>query len=355
MGKKQDSGDSGASQKKRQPTMVDVARHAGVALSTVSHVLNGTAPITDETKKRVYTAIEELDYTPNALARNLRQKRTNVIGIIVPDIENEFYANTAAAIFRIAGSADTVILVDSGYSYEKERLNVEALVQRRVDGLIFLGGCKDEEIIDWVYKQDVPAVLADRRYRDYCSVEFDNLGAMKELVHWLYEKGYRRMGYISESLDMTNLQDRYCGFREGLAECGITMNEQWILNDTVLKLEKVDEARKLMKRLIAGSGNRDMPEILLTSSDMIAVGILDALIQAGYRVPEEIGVVGYDDIRLVRYFNPPVTTVRQDCRELGEQCFQLLNRVMEDNAYRKHLVLKNEIVGRRTNREMVRG
>ena len=335
--------------RRNKATIVDVAKKAGVAISTVSHVLNHTAPISEETQKRVQQAILDLDYTPNMLARNLRQKYSNVIGVIVPDIENEFYANVSSGIFRRADlEQDTVFLVDSGYSLEKEKMQVESLVKRQVDGLIFLGGSKDEELIDWAHKQNVAVVLGDRRYRNYCSVESDNFKAMRDLVLWVYGLGFRKIGYVSESLDMTNLQDRYNGLREGFHQCSLAMDEQWILNDSWLKLEKVDAAKSLMNQMVRRIKAENMPEIFLTSSDMIAIGIMVAWIQNGYRVPEDISVVGFDDIRLVQYYNPPVTTIRQQCRKMGESCYQMLRGVLQGQILDQHIVLETELICRQS-------
>ena len=334
---------------KSKATIVDVAKKAGVAISTVSHVLNKTAPITEETRQRVMAAVEELEYTPNMLARNLRQKHSNVIGVVVPDIQNEFYANVASAIFRGADEQkDTVLLMDSSYSLEKEKTMVESLVKRQVDGLIFLGGSRDEELIDWAHRQNVAVVLGDRRYSEYCSVESDNFKALRDLVLWVYKKGYRKIGYVSESLDMTNLQDRYAGLKEGFEQCGLEMDEQWILNDSWLKLEKVDAAKSLMQRMMEKITPEEMPQVFLTSSDMIAIGVVDALVQCGYRVPEDIGVIGLDDIRLARYYNPQLTTVRQQCRRMGEECYRMVKGLLAESQAEEHVMLEMELVERKS-------
>ena len=198
--------------------------------------------------------------------------------------------------------------------------------------------------IDWAHKQNVAVVLGDRRYRNYCSVESDNFKAMRDLVLWVYGLGFRKIGYVSESLDMTNLQDRYNGLREGFHQCSLAMDEQWILNDSWLKLEKVDAAKSLMNQMVRRIKAENMPEIFLTSSDMIAIGIMDALIQNGYRVPEDISVVGFDDIRLVQYYNPPVTTIRQQCRKMGESCYQMLRGVLQGQILDQHIVLETELI-----------
>lgn len=333
----------------KKATMQDVAKLANVALSTVSHVINETAPISEETKKKVLGVIKELNYTPNALARGLRQNKTNLIGIVVPDISNEFYSKTASAILKAASAKKcTTVLCDTGYNFEREKNSVEALIQRRVDGLIFLGGGNDEEILQNAYDSDISIVLADRRYKSFSSVEFNNYEAMINLVHELYNDGFRRIGYISESLDMINLQDRYNGLMDGLKQYGLTVNDEWILSDSWLQLDKVDTARELMQKYIHNKSKDNMPEVFITSSDMIAVGILDALIKNGYKIPEDIGVIGFDNITLARYYQPSITTIFQDCKKFGDACFRLLEKKMEGELEDTHLTIKTKLIKRKS-------
>lgn len=334
----------------KKATMQDVAKQANVALSTVSHVINGTAPISEATKIKVLNVIKKLNYTPNALARGLRQNKTNLIGIVVPDISNEFYSKAASVILKEASARRcATVLCDTGYDFKREKKSVEALIQRRVDGLIFLGGGNDEEILENAYNSDIAIVLADRRYKTFSSVEFNNYEAMKDLVHILYEDGFRRIGYISESLDMINLKDRYNGITDGLKQHGLTVNDEWILNDKWLQLEKVDTAKALMKKFIKDKSKENMPEVFITSSDMIAVGIMDALISNGYRVPEDIGVIGFDNITMARYYQPSITTIEQDCTKFGITCFQLLEKKMENEKIEDiHLMINTRLIMRKS-------
>lgn len=329
----------------KKATMQDVAHLANVALSTVSHVINGTAPISDDTKNVVLAAIKELNYTPNALARNLRQNKTDLIGIVAPDIANEFYSKTASTIIKEASSKNcTTVLCDIGHDVERERKSVNALIQRRVDGLIFLGGGNDEDIIQAAYDSGTSIVLADRRYESFSSVEFNNYEVMKNLVHILYDEGYRRIGYISESLDMINLQDRYNGLMDGLKECGLSVKNEWILSDQWLQLEKVESSNALMQKFIQNKTKENIPEIFITSSDMIAVGIMDALIKNGFSIPNDIGVIGFDNITLARYYQPALTTIEQDCIKFGNTCFQLLFNQMKEETKDLHLTINTNLI-----------
>lgn len=335
----------GSVEKYKSITMKEIAQKSGVALSTVSHVINGTAPISDETKKRVWNVIKEENYSPNALARGLRSNHTNVIGVVVPDISNEFYAKASSAILRSAANKQVIaVIIDYAYNSKHEWRSVNELLERRVDGLIFIGGGNDEGLLDELETRRIPVVLADRRYKDFCSVEFDNKGAMEKLVEMLAELGYRDIGYISESLDMTNLQDRYEGVMLGLKKMGLEIKEKWLLKSSELKLDKRDVAKRYMQGLLENLEDRKLPEVIVTSSDMIAVGIIDALLQAGYKVPKDVGVIGYDNSLVTQYYKPSITTVFQDSQKLGTISYELLQRHINDELDDRHIILDCQVL-----------
>ncbi|MCR1839307.1 LacI family DNA-binding transcriptional regulator [Murimonas intestini] len=332
-----------------KPTMNEVAKKSGVALSTVSHVINGTAPISDETKARVQKVIEELNYTPNALARGLRHSRTNTIGIIVPDLTNEFYAKYAACLIKLAGEDEvSASLIDFGYKKEREERGVDTLIRSRVDGVIFLGGSQDENLIERLDKANIITVFADRYYKDYPSVSFDNYETMYHLIRCLWENGYTKIGYISEAMTMVNLIDRYRGIMDALNNYNMELQKDWTLEDSWLRMEKLHTAKDMVNRLIGRISRDSMPEVLIASSDMIAIGILDALLQHGYKVPEDIGVVGYDDMTMAAYYNPSVTTVHQDYAAAARETYRLLCDKLAGREENEHVVIHNELIIRKS-------
>ncbi len=343
----------GGKNNKKKPTMKDVANRSGVALSTVSHVINGTAPITEEVKRRVNQSIQELHYIPNALARRLRQDRTHMIGIIVPDISNEFYSKTASTIIRhFSNDGYTTVMVDTGYNLKRMQKNVDTLIEQRIDGLIVLGGGNDEHILNRASETGVKVLLADRHYEDYPSVEFQYQEYMDQTICYLHEKRFRKIGYISESLDMVNLQERYDGFIQAMKKYHVRINPDWIITDRWLQLEKMDSGKVVMQELIQKLEGYDMPEIIIASSDMIAIGIMDALQENGYHVPEDVGVIGIDDIALARYCRPSLTTIRQDYEVFGRKCHATLKRYMEHNLRQKHYYIPGKLVIRNSIRKL---
>ena len=332
--------------KKKKATIQDVASLAQVVPSTVSHVINGTAPISAETQERVWEAIERLNYSPNALARALRQKRTRLIGVVLQDISSEFYARCAASILEAAREDNYVVLLcDASFNNDNVREGVHALIERRVDGLIFIGGGNDDDIIKDCLDANVPVVLGDRHHGELPSVEFDNEQSVKNLVCALYDAGYRRFAYAGEPVTVQdNLETRYRGYLEGLKLCRVNEKDSTAILDNTLHHLKVQTSYTLLEKFLHSIPREEWPQVVLTSNDMIAHGFMSAARRMGISVPEDIAVVGFDDITVSEYFNPSLTTVSQDEKLLGRSCYQLFKSVIKGKKRTAHEVLPQKIV-----------
>ena len=333
-------------------TIVEVAKYAGVVPSTVSHVLNGTAQITDETKAKVLRAIEALHYTPNASARNLRQKRTRLIGVILQDISSEFYAKCTASMLKEAVKDNYALMVmDACFDNNNVRAQVSALIERRVEGIVFVGGGNDEDILQEIEKYNIPVVLGDRNDGKPPCVEFNNEETVYHLICALYESGYRKFAYAGEPLDIQeNLKYRYQGFVKGLDACGVPERDRIHVMTKDLHIDKIDGAYAAFMKLFTDEKGRPVPDVILTSNDLIAQGFVAAALSNGIKVPEELGIVGFDDISISKFFQPPLTTICQDKDELGIYCYQLLKKVIEGNREQEHVILKQKIQNRKTTR-----
>jgi len=335
--------------KPKKATMQDVAKLAGVVPSTVSHVINGTANITPKTKERVYSAIQKLNYLPNALARALRQSRSRLIGVVLSDISSEFYARCAASILQMAQKDKNVVLLcDSQFNPQIAETGVNALLERRVDGLIFIGGAGDERIIQRAQLADVAVVLGDRRLTEELpSVEFDNFNTVETLVRALYQSGYRRFGYIGEPVNVQhNLVFRYGGFVQGLKNCGVLEKDITVILDDALHEIKLQSAYKMFEHFWENTPVEQLPQVVLTSNDMIAQGLISAIKRNGLRVPQDIAVVGFDDVGISQFFSPSITTVAQDANMLGERCYSLLQDILYGRKKTMHEVLHQTIIVR---------
>lgn len=334
----------------KKVTIVDVAKRSGVVPSTVSHVLNGTAQITEATRQRVMDAIRELDYKPNASARALRQKRTGLIGVALQDISSEFYAKCTASMLKESLKDKYALMVmDSCFENETLKAQVSAMIERRVEGIVFIGGGNDEEILQTVSNFNIPIVLGDRSGGKYSSVEFNNEESVYKLVLALYESGYRKFAYAGEPLEVQqNLSARFRGFVKGLDECRVPKARRLYVMTEELHRNKVSGAHRVFKKHFLDENGVAIPDVILTSNDMIAQGLIVAALEQGIRVPEDLGIVGFDDIEISKFFRPPVTTIAQDEAALGKQCYRLLKKEIEGTKEHEHVVLQQKIRNRET-------
>lgn len=332
----------------RRATMHDVAKQAGVAQSTVSHVINGTAPIGDAVRKRVMDAIRETSYSPNAMARALRQSRSRLIGVIVPDISSEFYACAASAILKAAQQDQYVaLLCDTHIDLTAEEKDVHELLERRADGLIFIGGTNDEEIIRKAHESGVAVVLGDRRMKGLPSVEFNNTESTREVVHRLFKAGYRKFGYVGEPVDIQgNLRERFDGFVRGTQEVGISREQCTVMLDPSLHWIKTRTTHEIFRDYFRTVPRSQMPEVFLTSNDMIAQGIIRAAVTNGLKVPQDIAVVGFDDQHMAEFNVPSISTVAQDSGELGARCFEMLLDELAGRPHSERIMLDQKILAR---------
>lgn len=338
-----------ASNPSKKCTLQDVAALAQVSVSTVSHVLNNTAKISDATKERVLDAVKKLRYhaSPESSGNFFRQNR-KTIGVIVQDIKNEFYAACAGSVLSsVDNSLYTVILCDCCYDPQKEANLVHELIYQRVSGLIFFGGANDEDLIGMADGYGIPIVLANRCIDGFSSVMFAHTKAMRELIGRLYGAGRKDFLYLSESPELQSIRDRKDGFCLGMMDNHISDEHYHIVMDKRLQMNKVESAQDVLQEYLDHSGvNFDT---VITSSDLIAIGALKFLSKNGYSIPDDIWLVGYDDISVAALVYPSLTTVRQDTCRLGEEAFLLLNEMIQAEGHKpKQIVIENTIVTRKS-------
>ena len=334
--------------RRKAVTMEDVAKEAGVSVTTVFHVINQTASITEETCDRVRKAIQKLGYKPRASAELNRGQR--IIGVFTPEISNEFYARSIQAVFQAAWEQDYAVMVCSmEHRHQAETSYIRSLIQSGVKGLIFFGGAMENERQIINAAKRVPVVLGDRRMPNepIDCVGTDNTEIMRRMVAKLVRAGYTRIGYVSEDLIMNNCADRYQGYRQGMAEQGIAVDDRWIYLLPELRLNKAENTYEYFRNL---DRNHPIPQIFLCSSDLIAVGLMAALKSRGLRIPRDVGVVGFDDISMAAFCDPPLTTIAQDMHQLGRACFQALlsrmenrHRTPQETIIRAKIILRDSV------------
>lgn len=325
----------------KRPTQFDVARKAGVSRSTVSFVLNdktgGNIPISDETRQRVLEAIDELGYVPDARARALRSGDTNTLGLIIPDIRNPHFWETAEGVEQEARNAGYHLLV-SNIALTHEYVNdiFNDLVHRRIDGLILMGSFtvasdKAKASLKQYFKQRLPIVeLADHYSVHYQvdRVSSNYSAATMEAMSYLLSLNHRRIGLLF-GIDVPELaEDRYKAYEEALLKADLPVAADLIIQCG----PTIEDGYQAMSRFLQ---NPDRPTAVIAVNDLLAMGAIRAINDAGLRIPEDISLVGHDDIAMAEYMVPRLTTISKDVYTIGQNAVQLLiSRLQEpDRPY----------------------
>lgn len=332
--------------RRKEVTMQDVAKVANVSVATVSHVINHSATISPQTTRLVQETMEALGYVPRESAQLNLGNRT--IGVLVPDISNEFYATIIQGISDEAWKHNYAVMVSNIRHHHSARsAYLRSLMQNNIRGIIMCGGTADDERHIVNIQKKVPVVLCDRNLPNISidSVQTDNTNVMRQLMKQLARFGYTRIGYISEDLIMSNSYDRYLGYRLGMEENKLSVDNKWVFLLPELRLSKSEKAYEMMLGIL--EKQTQLPQVLVCSSDLIAIGVMAALRSKGLKIPRDIGVVGFDNISQAAFTNPPLTTVAQDIYRLGSRSFQLLmHRIEEPKRPSEEIIIKAKIIPR---------
>jgi LacI family transcriptional regulator len=303
------------------PTIRDVAAHAHVSVATVSHVLNGTRFVDPATVARVRSAIQELGYRPNSLARGLRRNETSTIGMLLPDNSNPFFGEIARSIEDIGFSEDyNVILCNSDGSEAKEAAYVDTLLSKQIDGLILISSGNSFAPLQTILDAGVPCVVVDRELGDEFEVDqvlIDNRQGGYLAGRYLVQLGHRRIGYIAGPNQLSLSAQRQTGFRDALAEAELDLPDEAVVQGDFFYTGGASGMSELLRR---GDGLT----AVFAANDRMAVGAMSTLQRAGLRVPDDVSIIGYDDIPLASALYPSLTTVAQPTTEMGRMCVSLL-------------------------------
>jgi len=302
-------------------TIRDVAEKAGVSVATVSHVINGTRKVAPETEARVRRAMEELGYQPNAIAQSLRKRTTYAIGILVSDITNPFFATIVRGAEDAALEAGySVIVCNSDEDPQKEDMYIRALWRRRIDGML-IAPTRDgtSPAIQELVQRKLPFVFVDRKAKgiEADAVLSDNIGGAYLATKHLIERGHKRIGIVLGIPGATTTEERLLGYRQALEEAGIPFSEDLV----VWGGYRMEGGRKACAKLLSLS---DPPTAIFSTNNLMTVGVLQELSHRGIKIPEEVAVVGFDDLEWAEIVHPPLTVVAQRPYEIGYQAFKIL-------------------------------
>lgn len=315
-----------------RPTQVDVARLAGVSRATVSYVLNrqteGRVPISEETRQRVLEAIEELGYEPDARAQALRSGNTNTIALIIPDLRNPHFSEYATGIEEAARAAGYHLLLSSTtMNNEYGREIFKDLARRRFDGLILassfiLESNEAQATLEQVRKRGLPIIEMSENYGvDSISAEYRD--ATREVMSYLFSLGHRRIGFINGVGGHELGQDRLEPYKESLKEANLPIDTQLIADCG----PTIDDGYQAAKSLLQLPGR---PTAIVSINDLLAIGALRAAEDLGLRVPNDLSLVGFDDIAMAKYIVPRLTTVSKNAHALGMLAFETLLARMQN-------------------------
>ena len=317
-------------------TIYDVAREAAVSMATVSRVVNGNPNVKPTTRKKVLAVIERLGYRPNAVARGLASKKTTTVGVIIPDISNSFFAELARGIDDIASMYKyNIILCDSDRRLEKEIHLINTLLEKQVDGIVYMGREITDDHIQVFNTSTVPIVLAGTKEKSekLPSVNIDHNQAGYDATARLIEGGHKRIAIITGPFhDPLAGVDRFEGYRNALRDNGIEFHQENVISGK-LTYEAGLEAAKLFMSL------EEPPTAIFAASDETAVGVIHGLQDMGKSVPQDIEVIGFDNIRLAEMVRPRLSTVVQPMYDIGAVAMRLLTKYMNNEKVDHHIVV----------------
>ncbi|CNI22837.1 transcriptional repressor RbsR [Yersinia aldovae] len=324
--------------------MKDVARLAGVSTSTVSHVINKNRFVSDAIRDKVLAAVKQLNYAPSALARSLKLKETRTIGMLVTASSNPFYSEVVRGVERSCYERGySLILCNTEGDIDRMGRSIETLMQKRVDGLLLM--CTENHrpsqdilrcypslpiiMMDWAPFEGVNDVIQD-----------NSLLGGEMATSYLIARGYTRIACIAGPQDKTPAKERLEGYRKAMNRAGLVIPSEY----EVASDFEFGGGLVAMKQLLALP---EPPEAVFTSNDAMAVGVYQALYQAGLSIPQDMAVIGYDDIEIAQYMTPPLTTIHQPKDSLGELAIDtLIHRLNNPEAEPQILVLTPELMAR---------
>ncbi len=333
-------------------TIRDVAKKAGVSVTTVSRALNGYSDVNEKTRERIKAIAKELNYSPNLLARSLVMKKTKTIGLLVSGLRIEgskdnFTFEVLCGVNDRAGELGyELVLISTDSKKQQEKTYNQLCKERKVEGVILQGIKTDDPYLDEVLKSDIPCILIDipMESESVGYVTTDNKVGAKTAVEHLTKLGHRNIGMINGHSQAFVSQERLEGYQEALQNNGVPYNENYVVNGAFLEEMAEQVTAELLQK---------HPEItaLFCASDLMAMGAIRAAKKLGKNLPDDLSIVGFDNIILSSYSTPALTTIAQDRYQLGVEATTLLTNMLEGNTAEKSKVLNTALIKRESTTE----
>lgn len=333
-------------------TIFDVAKRAGVSKSTVSRVLNHPDSVKEKTRTAIERAIRELNYTPSYFAQGIRTGKTKTIAMLVPEYSNMFYSEMFRGVEDTALAHGYMVLVCNTERHSNsEEEYIEELLRRNVDGIIYNTYQINEKTIRYLQEisDKIPVVFMDRIFQKNAEISYvltDGYNSTRKAVHYLFERGKRKIGYIRNTEDIAVIEERYQGYLQGLKDCGLPVKQEFIYRiEHEHEPDYIRLGRRAAKHYLKLSRR---PDAIMAAIDTIAIGCLLQLRREGVQIPEEINVVGYDNISLSELIEPSLTTIAQPIRKLGQKAGEIVIAKINGEEIDYQVMYDGELVIRDT-------
>jgi LacI family transcriptional regulator len=312
-------------------TLKEIARISGFSINTVSRALNNKDEVKADTREKILAVANKLGYIPNRLARGLRSNKTQTIGVIVADIANPFFAAVVKGVEKAARQRHySIILTDSDETYEKEEESIQIMLNEQVDGLLISPVQTKKETIIGLKESGFPFVLLGRHFDDLETdyvVTDDVQGGFLATEH-LIKQRHSRIALINGPLHVSSAKERFQGYKKALGRYGIELESSLISSGAITTEDGYKVAKSLLKQ-------ENPPTAVFAYSDFVAFGVMTAIRENGLRIPEDISIVGYDDVEFSSSLEVPLTTVRISKMELGRKAVKVLNERINNGAAEK--------------------
>jgi LacI family transcriptional regulator len=309
-------------------TVADVAKEAGVSVSTAARVLSGSGYASEDTRRLVLEAAKALGYVPNQIARSLRTRQTRLIGLLIGDVENSFYSAIARHVESVAKAAGYhVVLCNSDDDPAIEREYLTLLEGMQVDALIVTPTLKNRRDLTRLLEEDIVIVQMDRKVEgiDADAIVVDNEAGAASAVNHLVEAGHSLIGILTGELTVPTARQRLTGYERALEEHGIEVRPELIRSGSFHREHAIEHATELLTA-------RPQPTAIFAANNFLAEGALVALGDQGLRIPRDMSLVAFDDVEWMSMVDPPLTTVRQPTRDMARSAAELVRRRLQDGV-----------------------
>ncbi|MEI3612909.1 LacI family DNA-binding transcriptional regulator [Pseudogracilibacillus sp. SO30301A] len=325
-------------------TIYDVAKEANVSIATVSKVINNKGRISDKTRKKVKTVMKQLNYHPNIFASALMGKQTKTVGLLIPDIANPFFSELARSIEnRGHEKGYNLVISNTNYDSVKEDQYLSLLKQKSVDGFILASGFENLDKVQGLMKEDIPVVIVARDFPMFSvnAVALDDFMGGYLAADHLIKLGHQNIGVIAR--DLWSNRERLRGFKHALKEKGLEINSNF---EYIKGLDHVQAGKKLTQKYLT---SEECPSAIFACNDLLAAGVIQMAKELGFKVPEDLSIIGFDNTAIATIIEPPLTTIAQPIESMGKEVMDLMISVIKgEKTDKSRITLLPSLVKRKS-------